>query len=102
MGPRRDLPPQPMPSQGTALLLSYEDHTKEVRTRTSKAEANVIHDYSFYGKFLKRKNSRSFYTILSNSKKGTRVLDSKRIPWFHPYSRRLSEIEHLIVWFTIE
>src|SRR3989344_6616848 len=46
-GPRRDLHPQPMPSQGTALLLSYEDQNGEVRSRTSKAEADVIHGRSF-------------------------------------------------------
>src|SRR3989338_2858593 len=88
MGPGRDLHPQPMPSQGTALLLSYQDHTKEVRTRTSKAEADVIHGLCLLlREVFKQKDSRSLITILSNSKKGTRVLDSKRIPWFHPYSQ---------------
>ena len=75
MGPRRDLHPQPMPSRGTALLLSYEDQSKEVRTRTSEAEADVIHGYSF---LRETKNSRSLITILSNSKKGTRVLNIRK------------------------
>lgn len=73
MGPRRDLHPQPMPSQGTALLLSYEDQNEEVRARTSEAETNPIHGLPFYGK-SKTKKLPFFASYLLDSEKRTRVL----------------------------
>ena len=104
MGPGRDLHPQPMPSQGTALLLSYQDQNEEVRACTSEAVADVIHGRLSTGSFEKRKNSRSLLTpALCRSGKRTRVLkiQTSRGPIF--YSRRLiQEIEHLIGLFTME